>query len=111
MSPIRDRWTDKQWKIVLLSLKTMEIEFRNCDVIARVEVSERVRYFYLGNVLGFEKVIDIKEHFDGHAELKEVVDNPLDPVGGLHLVGGERPLFLAPRGRAALEDHLLNDPG
>ena len=95
MSPIRDRWTDKQWKIVLLSLKTMEIEFRNCDVIARLEVSERVRYFYLGNVLGFEKVIDIKEHFDGHAELKEIVDNPLDPVGGLHLVGREGTLLLA----------------
>ena len=60
MSPIRDRWTDKQWKIVLLSLKTMEIEFRNCDVIARLEVSERVRYFYLGNVLGFEKIVDIE---------------------------------------------------
>ena len=65
---------------------------------------------YLGNVFGFEKVIDIKEHFDGNPELKEVVDNPLDPVGGLHLVGGERPLFLAQRGRAALEDHLLNNP-
>ena len=65
---------------------------------------------YLGNVFGFEKVIDIEEHFDGNPKLKEVVDNPLDPVGGLHLVGGERPLLLPQRGGAALEDHLLNNP-
>ena len=65
---------------------------------------------YLGNVFGFEKVIDIEKNFDGNAKLKEVVDNPLDPVGGLHLVGGEGPLLLAQRGGAALEDHLLNHP-
>ena len=65
---------------------------------------------YLGNVFGFEKVIDVEEHFDGYAKLKEVVDNSLDAVGRLHLVGGEGPLLLAQRGGAALEDHLLNNP-
>ena len=65
---------------------------------------------YLGNVFGFEKVIDIEENFNRYAKLKEVVDNPLDPVGRLHLVGGEGPLLLPQRGGAALEDHLLNNP-
>ena len=65
---------------------------------------------YLGNVFGFEKVIDIEEHFDGYAKLKEVVDNSLDAVGRLHLVGGEGPLLLAQRGGAALEDDLLDNP-
>ena len=66
---------------------------------------------YLGNVFGFEKVIDIEENFNRYAKLKEVVDNPLDPVGRLHLVGGEGPLLLPQRGGAALEDHLLHNPG
>ena len=66
---------------------------------------------YLGNVFGFEKVIDIEEHFDGNPKLKEVVDDSLDAVSRLHLVGGEGALLLAQRGGAALEDHLLHNPG
>ena len=65
---------------------------------------------YLGNVFGFKKVVDIEEHFYWHTKLKEVVHNPLDTICRLHLVGGERPLLLPQRGRAALEDHLLNNP-
>ena len=88
----------------------MELPLLTADVKCAFLRIQTGHASYLGNVFGFEKVIDVEEHFDGYAKLKEVVDNSLDAVGGLHLVGGEGPLLLAQRGGAALEDHLLNNP-
>ena len=65
---------------------------------------------HLRNVFSFHQVIHIKQHLDRNPELKEVIDDPLNPVLGLHLIRGEGPLLLAQGGGATFEYDLLYHP-
>ena len=65
---------------------------------------------HLRNVFRFYQVINIKQNLNWDIKLEQIVDDPLHPVPGLHLVCGGGPLFLTQGSGTALEDDLLDYP-
>ncbi len=70
----------------------------------------QLRYTHPGNVFGLEQVVHVEEEIHRDPELKEIVDDLLYPVPGLHVLLGVRALLLTQRGGATLEDYLLDYP-